>query len=93
MANRTGHRLLTNADVRAYIDEERERMQSERLATAREVMEMLTAVMRGEIGDINGREVTVSDRLRAAMALLRRYGSLEDDSTPPLIIDDSDTVS
>lgn len=41
-------RLLTNADVRAYLDERLEQLHNERTANAQEVMEYLTAVMRGE---------------------------------------------
>lgn len=42
-------RLLRNADVKNYIEEKLEEMASERTATAQEVMEFLTSVMRGEI--------------------------------------------
>ncbi len=41
-------RLLTNANVRAYIDELLEKIKSEKVAEAQEVMEYLTSVMRRE---------------------------------------------
>lgn len=47
-AKSAGNRLLTNVDVKKYIDEQLEKISSERTADAKEVMEYLTAVMRGE---------------------------------------------
>ena len=44
-----GSKLLRNAEVRAYIDERLEQLKSERVADQQEVMEFLTAVMRGEV--------------------------------------------
>lgn len=41
-------RLLSKANVRAYIDERLEELRSEKIADAREVLEYLTAVVRGE---------------------------------------------
>ena len=41
-------RLLGNASVRAYLDERLEQLHNERTADAAEVMEYLTAVLRGE---------------------------------------------
>ena len=48
VARANGSRLLTKANVKAYIDEQLEKLQSERVADQQEVMEYLTAVMRGE---------------------------------------------
>lgn len=42
-------RLLRNAEVKAYIDEQLEILKNERTADAQEVMEFLTSVMRGEV--------------------------------------------
>ena len=47
-ARTNGSKLLTNANVKAYIDERLEQLKSERVADQQEVMEYLTAVMRGE---------------------------------------------
>lgn len=44
----SGARLLRNVKVSAYIEEQLEKMRSERVADAREVMEYLTSVMRRE---------------------------------------------
>ena len=83
-------RLLGNASIRAYIDERLEQLRSERTADAAEVMEYLTAVMRGEskasvvvvegIGDGCSTARTVDkppdekERLKAAELLGKRFG-------------------
>ena len=41
-------RLLTNANVKAYIEAKLEELSSKKIADAQEVMEYLTAVMRGD---------------------------------------------
>lgn len=90
VAGANAARLLGNASVRAYLDERLEQLRSERTATAQEVMEYLTAVMRGEstahvvvvegMGD-GYSEARVIDklpdekeRLKAAELLGKRFG-------------------
>ena len=75
-----------NAEMRAYIDEKLEEIRSEKVADAREVMEYLTAVMRGEhteqvlrlVGNgtqrVDTMSVTEKDRLKAAELIGKRYG-------------------
>lgn len=41
-------RVLTNANIKAYIKEQLDKMHDERTADAKEVLEYFTAVMRGE---------------------------------------------
>ena len=41
-------RLLRNVKVKTYIDEQLEKISSEKIATAEEVMQYLTSVLRGE---------------------------------------------
>lgn len=48
VARKNGSRLLTYADVRQYIQERLEAIRAAKIATAQEVMEYLTTVMRGE---------------------------------------------
>lgn len=48
-AESAGSRLLSNVEVRAYIDERLEQLKSEKVADQQEVMEFLTAAMRGEV--------------------------------------------
>jgi len=47
-ARANGSRLLTNANVKAHIDERMEELKSERVADQQEVLETLTAILRGE---------------------------------------------
>lgn len=48
VARANSSRLLTNANIKAYIDAELEKLHSERTADAKEVIEYLTSVMRRE---------------------------------------------
>ncbi len=85
-----GSKLLTNANIKAYIDEQLEKIHDEKTADAKEVMEYLTSVMRGEHSDevlrLIGDGVQVKDsliaatkdRLRAAELLGKRYGLFTD---------------
>lgn len=82
--------MLAKADVKAYIDEQLEKLHNEKTADAAEVMEYLTAVMRGEhtektlqlIGDgmqkIADIDVSAKERLKAAELLGKRYGLFTD---------------
>lgn len=86
-AHSIGSEYLKKPELRAYIDERLEEIRSEKTADAREVLEYLTAVMRGEqteevlkligggeqaVADI---EVSAKDRMKAA-ELLGKYYSL-----------------
>ena len=88
-------RLLTNADIKSYIDEQLDKISSEKIADATEVMEYLSSVMRGqsesEIVVIEGIGEGCSDarrmnkmpdekeRLKAAELLGKRYGLFRDE--------------
>jgi phage terminase small subunit len=85
-----GQRLLKNVEVKQYIDERMKEISSDKVATAEEVIEYLTSVMRGqsesEIVVIEGSGMGVSEarsvmkapdekeRLKAAELLGKRYG-------------------
>lgn len=89
-----GCKLLTNTNIKAYIDEQLDKISSEKVADAKEVMEYLTSVMRGE----SSSEVVVvegqgdgysearrmdkapdeKERLKAAELLGKRYGIFTD---------------
>lgn len=87
-------RLLTNANIKAYIDDQLEKISSEKIADAKEVIEYLTSVMRGEsvseIVVIEGTGNGCSDarrmdkapdekeRLKAAELLGKRFGLFKD---------------
>jgi len=83
-------RLLRIAEVKAYIDDQLEKMHTERSADAQEVLEYLTSVMRGEqkeqtligMGDL-GQEITdievgAKDRIKAAELLGKRHSLFTD---------------
>lgn len=77
-------RLLTNANVRKYIEERMKQKESERIASQNEVLEFLTRVMRGEeVEEVVGftesgpvkekKTPSTRDRVRAAELLGKRY--------------------
>ena len=90
VASVNASKLLRNSKVKTYIDEQLEKMHDERTADAKEVMEYLTSVMRGEssaeivvvegIGDGASearRMIKAPDekeKLKAAELLGKRYG-------------------
>lgn len=52
VAKSAGNRLLTNVDIRAYIDERLDKISSEKIATAEEVLQELTAILRRECSEV-----------------------------------------
>lgn len=86
----TGARLLTNANLKAYIDTRLAEISSEKIADSAEVMKYLTSVMRGqssaEVVVVEGEGDGVStarrimkapdekERLKAAELIGKRYG-------------------
>lgn len=100
----TGAKMLTNANLKAYIDEQLERIHNEKTADTQEVLEYLTAVMRGQhteqtlqlIGDgvqkIADIDVSAKERLKAAELIGKRYGMFKDnvgiDLEPVVIVND-----
>lgn len=81
-----GQRLLKHVEVKNTIKEIRERIQSENIATIKDIEEYLSRVMRGEereqtlIGQGMGEQgitdidVSTKDRIKAAELLGKRYG-------------------
>lgn len=78
-------RLLTNADVKSYVDERLAEIRSKKTVEATEVMEYLTSVMRGEstadvvVVDGDGARIInknpdEKERLKAAELLGKRFG-------------------
>nr|WP_044555320.1 terminase small subunit [Streptococcus pyogenes] len=80
-----GHEILTRPDIKAYIDERLEKLESEKIATQEEILQYLTSIMRGDQQDktlISGGEVGqkivdidvgAKDRIKAAELLGKRY--------------------
>lgn len=89
VARKAASRLLTNVDIKARIDEQLEKISNSKVADAKEVMEYLTSVLRGEEkeeiamvvsdGDFcssiakEKKEVSPKDKLKAAELLGKRY--------------------
>lgn len=88
-AESAGNRLLSNVDVKNYIDETMKKLSDKRIAKAEEVLEYLTRVIRGEeteqvvvtenIGDfmsearVVNKELSAKDKIKAAELLGKRY--------------------
>ena len=87
--NRIAAENLSKLDIKNYIDKKLEEMSSQRIASANEVMELLTSAARGEleeevvvvenIGDycseakVIKKQIGAKDRLKAAELLGKRY--------------------
>lgn len=85
-ARTNGSRLLTNANVSAYIANRMEELKTERVADQQEILETLTAVLRGEVNgatligmgmgeqDISeDMKPSVAEKIKAAELLGKRY--------------------
>ncbi len=73
-ARKQSHKLLAKVGIKQYIAERMKQIEDKRIAKAEEVMQFLTAAMRGEVKDQFGLDPTLSDRLDAAKQLQKRYG-------------------
>lgn len=94
VAKSAGNRLLTFVDIKEYIQTRFDEMASAKVATAEEVIQYLTSVMRGEsdsevvvvTGDGDGyssaervkKKPDEKERLKAAELLGKRYGLFTD---------------
>ena len=80
-ARANASRMLTKANIKEYIETRLKRLESEKIAGAREVLEYLSSVMRGEQtesvatarGVYDNVPVSAKDRISAAKELLKRY--------------------
>lgn len=72
-----GCQLLKNLKVKGEIEKRLKEKQSSAIASAQEVMEYLTKVMKGEIQDQFGLEAPLAERTRAAIELAKRTVDLE----------------
>ena len=89
-----GQRLLKKVEVKNYIDEHLKKLESEKIADTKEIMESLTRILRGQEQEetivIEGqgdgiskarkikKEISPRDRLKAAELLGKRYGLFTD---------------
>ncbi|HFD4574928.1 TPA: terminase small subunit [Streptococcus pyogenes] len=84
-ARSIGQENLTKPDIKAYIDERLEKLESEKIATQEEVLQYLTPIMRGDqqektlisVGEFGQKivdiDVGAKDRIKAAELLGKRY--------------------
>lgn len=107
-AKNIGNENLTKPDLKAYIDEQLELLHSEKIATADEVLQYLTSIMRGEhreqtlkfIGEgvqkITNIDVSAKERLKAAELIGKRYGMFKDNidvgGSIPVVISGGDDL-
>lgn len=76
-----GNENLNKPELKSYIEEQMKKLESKKIAGAREVLEYLTSVMRGEQtesvatakGIYDNVPVSAKDRISAAKELLKRY--------------------
>lgn len=72
-ARSMGSENLTKPDIKEYIELRLAQMEEKRVATASEVLEYLTRVMRGEEKDQFDMDASLQDRTKAAELLGKRY--------------------
>lgn len=75
-----GNENLKKPEISAYIGERMASQGEKRVADANEVIEFYTAVMRGEVKDQFGLDASLSDRLKAGDALMKRYAVTDNGS-------------
>lgn len=99
-----GEENLRKPELKTYIDEQLAILHSQKTADAQEVLEYLTAVMRGEhteqtlrltgdgVQSITDIDVSARERLKAAELIGKRYGMFKDnvnvDLEPIVIVND-----
>lgn len=89
-AKQMGCENLSKPDLRAYIDEQLDKLHSAKIANADEVLQYLTSMMRGEhteqvlkldgdgVQTITNMDVSAKERLKAAELLGKRFGLFTD---------------
>lgn len=85
-----GGRLLKDVECKVYIQERLDIARSKNIASADEVLQFLTRVMRGEEKDQFGLDASLQDRTKAGVELLKRYDASKDDTQK--VLDKLDAV-
>ena len=97
-ANAQIYKMLGNVGIKNYIDELMKKSKNERIATAEEVLNYLTSVMKGEgqeevvanTGNVVYTSPSIKDRIKAAELLGKRYALWKDktkiEGTLPVVI-------
>ena len=84
-----GCQNLTKRNISAYIAEHMQAQNEARVASADEVLQFFSSVMRGEVKDQFGLDAALSDRLNAGKELMKRYAAADNAARAdvPQIID------
>ena len=77
-ARSIGQENLTKPNISQYIKERMDALDKERIASADEVMQFYSDVIRGKIKDQFGLDASLNDRIKAADSLMKRYNIAED---------------
>lgn len=98
--NSNAARMMVNDGIRKAIDSRLKEMESHKIADAKEIMEFLSASMRGEINEEvitrdghDWKQISQRDRLRAAELLAKRYRLVDAEPVEArvrLMVDDDD---
>lgn len=78
-ARTNAHKNLQKPIIKARLEELTKGSKKNSIASAEEVLEYLSKVMRGEEKDQFGLEVSIQDRTKAADLLLKRYKAFDKD--------------
>ena len=87
--NNMGAENLAKPCIQAYIKERTSEMDAQRVASADEVMRFYSSVMRGEVKDAFGLDVSVADRIKAADSLMKRFAVAAQHSDASITLDES----
>lgn len=68
----TGAENLRKPQIIAYIEERQKQIEDSRIASAAEIMQYFTSVMRGEVKDQFGLDAPLAERTKAAVELAKR---------------------
>lgn len=65
-------KALNNPKISQYIEERQKQIENSRIASAAEIMQYFTSVMRGEVKDQFGLDAPLAERTKAAVELAKR---------------------
>lgn len=65
-------KALNNPKIAQYIEERQKQIEDSRIASAAEIMQYFTSVMRGEVKDQFGLDAPLAERTKAAVELAKR---------------------
>lgn len=77
-ARSTGSENLTKPDISEYIENRLAEQRAKRIASADEVMQFFTAVMRGEVKDAFDLDPALDTRIAAGKEIMKRYNVAAD---------------